>query len=198
VTPIGQVSGETGANWGSSLVYGGLGSVAYNWGKGSFIGVGVAAFQYLAQTEVFPYLVINWHISDRWRLSTPLQASPTGPGGLKLSYDITPQLEIGIAAAYRYNRFRLDRNGPLPNGIGQYSQLPVVANLCYTFPYVSVSVYGGVALNNSIWMENSNGDGIYRADQKPAPLVGFNITFGEEPTQFRAEPWQIRMYRGFF
>ena len=42
--PIGQFAGETGAKWGSSLVYGGVASVNYNWGKANFIGLGVGGF----------------------------------------------------------------------------------------------------------------------------------------------------------
>jgi hypothetical protein len=196
--PLGQFSGETGAKWGSSLVYGGIASINYTWGKANFIGVGVGVFENIADTEVFPYLNINWHISDRWRLSNPLESSPAGPGGLKLSYGLTPHWEIGIAGAYRFNRFRLDKNGSLPNGIGQYSQLPVVGNITYAYSLFSLTAYGGIAFNNKLWMENSNGNGIYRADQKPAPLVGVNLTIGVEPTQFRAQPWQINAFRTLF
>ena len=197
IVPSVQFAGETGANWGSSLVYGGIGSVTYNWGKANYIGLGVAGFQNLGETDIFPYINVNWHITDRWRLSNPLESSPNGPGGLKLSYGLTPHWEIGAAGAYRFYRFRLDRNGSLPNGIGQYSQLPLVGNLTYTKSLVSLTVYGGVALKNKIWLETSNYDGIYQAGQKPAPLVGFNVTIGMEPSQFRAQPWQIRQFASF-
>jgi hypothetical protein len=196
--PIGLFAGETGAKWGSSLVYGGVASINYTWGQANFIGVGVGVFQNIAETDAFPYLNVNWQITDRWRLSNPPQSSPTGPGGLQLSYGLTPHWEIGLAGAYRFNRFRLDKNGSLPNGIGQYSQMPLVGNITYTYSLVSLTAYGGIAFNNKLWMEDSGGHGIYRADQKPAPLVGANLTIGMEPTQFRAQPWQINAFRTFF
>jgi hypothetical protein len=194
--PLGQFSGENGAKWGSSLVYGGLGGVMYNWGLANFIGVGVGAFYNIAETDVFPYLALNWRLNDRWRLSNPALSSPAGPAGLMLSYGLTPHWEIGLAGSYRYNRFRLDKNGPLPNGVGQYSQWPLVASIRYSYSLLCVTAYGGVAFDNKIWMENSNGSGIYRADQKPAPLVGMSLSFGVQPTQFRAEPWQIYGLKG--
>jgi hypothetical protein len=79
-----------------------------------------------------------------------LQTSPGGPGGLKLSYSLTPHWEVGIAGAYRFERFRLDKNGPIPNGVGQYSRRPVVANISYTYSLLTVNVYGGISFNNRI------------------------------------------------
>lgn len=194
--PLGQFSGENGANWGSSLVYGGIGGVMYNWGLANFIGIGVGAFHNIAETDVFPYLAMNWRIDDRWRLSNPALSSPSGPAGLMLSYGLTPHWEIGLAGSYLYNRFRLDRNGPLPNGVGQYTQWPLVGSIRYSYSLWCVTAYGGVAFDNKIWMENSNGNGIYRVDQKPAPLLGINLSYGVQPTQFRAEPWQIYGFKG--
>jgi hypothetical protein len=192
VSPVTQYTGENGANWGSSIIYGGVGSISYNWGKASYINLGVAAFQWIGETDIFPYVDLNWHITESWRLSTTLQSSPVGPGGIKISYCFHPHWEFGITAGYRYNRFRLDKNGSLPNGVGQYSQIPVAAVITYTpHSLVNLNVFGGFAFNNKIWLETSDGSGIYKSNQRTAPLVGFNLTIGFEPSQFQATPWQI-------
>jgi hypothetical protein len=199
VAPAVQYFGENGANWGSAIAYGGLATINYNWGTANYINVGVAGFQWIGETDIFPYLDFNWHISKCWRLSTTLQSSPTGPGGIKLSYEFSPHWEVGIAGGYRFSRFRLDKNGSLPNGIGQYSQIPIVGVITYNpLPLLSVTVFGGFTCYNKIWMETSDGSGIYKANQRNAPIVGFNITGGIEPNQFRAMRWQINKLASWF
>jgi hypothetical protein len=199
VSPAVQYFGENGANWGSAIAYGGLATINYNWGVGNYINIGVAGFQWIAETDIFPYFDFNWHISKCWRLSTTLQSSPVGPGGVKLSYQVNPHWEIGIAGGYRFNRFRLDKHGSLPNGIGQYEQIPVVGVITYNpLPLLSINVFGGFTWYNKVWMETSNGDGIYKANQRNAPIVGFNITGGIEPNQFRAMRWQINKLAKWF
>ena len=171
-----QFSGETDARWSSSLVYGGVVSVAYGFGSRSFIGLGVGAFANIEKTSVFPFIAINWQITDRWRLSNPLQTSPAGPAGLELSYAIDRNWEIGLAGAYRVHRFRLDKNGPIPNGVGEYTRLPLVAKISYTYKPVTLNLYGGVSLRNRLWLGDPSGDGLYQTKADPAPLAGLNIT----------------------
>ncbi len=174
--PMAQFSGETGARWTRSLVYGGVTSVAYRFGRGSFVGLGVGAFSNLEKISVFPFLAINWRINDHWRLRNPLQTSPTGPAGLELSYIFNENWEIGLAGAYRVHRFRLDRSGPVPNGIGEYDRLPVVAKISYTYRPITCNLYGGVSLINKLWIKQPNGHDLYQTRHDPAPLVGANVT----------------------
>ncbi len=176
VVPMAQFSGETGARWSKSLVYGGVVSVAYGFGQGSFVGVGVGTFSNIEKVSVFPFLAINWRINDHWRLRNPLQTSPAGPAGLELSYILNDQWEFGLAGAYRVHRFRLDRSGPVPNGVGEYDRLPVVAKIAYTYRPITINLYGGVSLLNKLWVRQSNGDDLYQTRHDPAPLVGANIT----------------------
>lgn len=176
VVPMAQFSGETTARWSSSLVYGGVTSVAYRFGRGSFVGLGVGAFSNLEKISVFPFLAINWRINDRWRLSNPLQTSPAGPAGLELSYIFHKNWEVGLAGAYRVHRFRLDRRGPVPNGVGEYDRLPVVAKISYTYRPITFNLYGGVSLVNKLWIRQANGNDLYQTRHDPAPLAGANIT----------------------
>ena len=174
--PMAQFSGETNARWSSSLVYGGVVSVSYGFGSRSFIGLGVGAFSNIEKISVFPFVAVNWQITDRWRLQNPLQTSPAGPAGLELSYAIDKNWEIGIAGAYRYQRFRLNKNGPIPNGVGEYTRLPLVAKIAYTYNPFTFNLYGGVSLRNRLWLADPSGDGLYQTKHDPAALAGLNIT----------------------
>jgi hypothetical protein len=176
VVPTAQFSGETDARWSSSLVYGGVVSISYNFGRKSYIGIGLGTFANIEKTSIFPFLAVNWQITDRLRLSNPLQTSPAGPAGLELTYALTPEWEIGIITAYRVHRFRLDKDGPNPNGVGEYTRLPILAKISYTYQPVTFNLYGGLSVANKIWLGHPDGDGLYQTRLDPAPLLGLNIT----------------------
>ena len=106
-------------------------SAAHTFSKDLTLGVGAGVFRQIDQTKVFPYLLVNWNITDKLRLSNPLPAGPAGGAGLELSYAFNDRWTLGGGGAYRSYRFRLNENGPVANGIGQNSFVPVFARLSY-------------------------------------------------------------------
>jgi hypothetical protein len=101
------------------------------------LGVGAGVFRQIDQTKVFPYLLVNWNITDKLKLSNPLPAGPSGGAGLELSYAFNDRWTLGGGGAYRTYRFRLNENSPVANGIGQNSFVPVFARLSYAIDRTS-------------------------------------------------------------
>ena len=93
--------------------------------------MGAGVFRQIDKTKVFPYLLINWKITDRWAINNPLPAGPSGGAGLELSYALANKWRLSGGAAYRCYRFRLSESNYTPNGIGQNSFIPVFARLSY-------------------------------------------------------------------
>jgi len=177
VIPTIQFSGEFDARFGDSLVYGGGVAVRYVFGPRVVLGIGVAGYYYLEQARVFPFLVINLKLSDRLRITNPFRLGPAGPAGIILSYKINPKWEVGFGGAYRSYRFRLDYDGPIPNGIGQYNSFPLFVRLGYTLtPNCTVDLYGGLAIYNRLRVQDRDGDEIYESGQNVAPLIGASIS----------------------
>jgi len=177
VIPTGQFAGEFDARFGDSLVYGGGVAVRYTFGPRFRLGVGVAGYYYLEQARVFPFLVINLKLSDRIRITNPFRLGPAGPAGIILSYQLNPKWDIGVGGAYRSYRFRLDYNGPIPNGIGQYNSFPLFVRLGYTFtPNCTLGLYGGLSIYNHLRVEDRDGDELYDSGQNVSPLIGASIS----------------------
>lgn len=175
--PQGQFSGEFDARFGDALVYGGGAGVRYTFGPNARLGVGVAAYYYLEQARVFPFLIVNLNLTDRITLSNPFRLGPAGPAGLVVSYRLNRQWDVGVGGAIRSYRFRLDYNGPIPNGIGEYSSFPLFARLAYKpFPDVTVALYGGLSVYNRLRVEDRRGDELYESGQDVAPLIGGSIS----------------------
>lgn len=167
---------ENGANTGDSLVWGAMLSGTKRFEDGNRLGLGVGVFSQIEKTSVFPFLIVDWRLADRWRLINPLPSGPTGPAGLELDYRFDGGWTAGVGASYRSLRFRLSDNGPVSNGVGQESGVPVFLRVTRNFTdQIALHFYGGVVAGGKLRVENSSGDKLREEDFDPAPLFG--LTF---------------------
>lgn len=182
-TPIFQAAGEPGAAWSRALIYGGAGAVVYRFDKDRSIGIGIGTLYNIAEISVFPFVVLNWKLTDQLRLSTPFRASPAGPGGVELTYwpiKGNKDLRIGLGATYLSKRFRLSETNSIANGIGEYDTIPVFARVSYRLlPIVDVDLYGGASVFNYMQVYDHNGGRLFHSHQNVAPFIGigFSLNF---------------------
>ena len=167
---------ENGANTGDSLVWGATLSGAKRFEDGNRLGLGVGFFSQIEKTNAFPFVIVDWRLNDRWRLTNPLPTGPTGPAGLELDYRFDGGWTAGVGASYRVLRFRLSDTGPVSNGVGQQSGVPVFLRVSRNFTdQMALHFYGGVVAGGKLRVENSSGDKLREEDFDPAPLFG--LTF---------------------
>lgn len=176
LTPTVEYSGETGARFADALEYGVLVSGVKTMNSNLTLGIGVGVYQRIKEIKAFPVLIVNWRITDRWRLSNPLPAGPSGPAGLELSYTFGSGWEAGIGGAYRSRRFRLDSSGMVPGGLGEHSYLPILARVGRRLPYgLNLSLYAGATFNSQLRVEDQDGVRRYREDLDPSLLIGLSL-----------------------
>lgn len=156
--PTVEWSGESGTGTGGTATYGAVMSVARTFSKDLTLGVGAGVFRQIDETKVFPYLLVNWNITDKLRLGNSLPAGPAGGAGLELSYALTERWTLAGGGAYRSYRFRLNENSPVANGIGQNSFVPVFARLSYAFDRTSrVDLYAAATTAGRLSATDSEG-----------------------------------------
>lgn len=171
-----QYAGEEGASFGDSLMYGGNVRAVYRVNPNLMIGFGAGVFNMIQETRVFPSLYLSWKINDRLRLGNSSHLGPAGPAGLELSYRIDKDWDMAIGAGRRYSRFRLDKNGATPGGIGENSSWPVFARIGWKFrPEFTLDFYGGMAFNGKLTLQDSGGNDINSVSYNTAPILGFNL-----------------------
>jgi hypothetical protein len=176
ISPTLEYSGESGAEVSDALEYGALLSLVKPVRDGLTLGFGFGVYERIEETSLFPVLIVNWRINERLRLSNPAPAGPTGPAGLELSYALGSGWELGIGGAYRSNRFRLDRDGAFPSGVGEYRRVPVLARIGRRLSDgLSLSLYAGVSLNSQLRVEDAKGRGLYAEDLDPAVTFGLSL-----------------------
>mgnify|MGYP001826064232 CR=1 FL=1 len=169
---------ERGASRSEGQTYGVFGGAAWKVSDSLTIGPALGAFTQVEDESLrfFPALLVDWDISDKWNLSTGTGLGATQGPGLTLSYATSDKLKFGISARYENIRFRLNDQGPAPNGVGQDRSLPVVFSVDYEpFPRSSISAFVGAEFNGQLRLEDSQGNRIETRDYDPAPLVGAAI-----------------------
>jgi hypothetical protein len=167
---------ENGANAGDSLIWGATLSGVRQFEGGNRLGLGAGVYSRIEKTSAFPFLIVDWRFNERWRLVNPLPSGPTGPAGLELDYRFDGDWTGGIGAAYRSLRFRLSDSGPVRNGIGEESGVPVFVRVTRGLGNeMALHFYGGVVAGGKLRVENSSGDRVREENFDPAPLFG--LTF---------------------
>ncbi len=174
--PVVQYAGEQGADFNDALLYGGVAGAVYRPNRNFMIGFGPGVFYRLEETRFFPAFIFAWKITDRLRLGNSFKTSPAGPAGLELAYALDRNWEAAISGGYRSYRFRLDRNGPVPSGIGQTDSWPAVVRVSRMFGPLRADLYGGAAFGGRLRLENRSGREIDEVSYSTAPLAGFALS----------------------
>ncbi|MFO7542423.1 MAG: DUF6268 family outer membrane beta-barrel protein [Thiobacillus sp.] len=164
---------ENGADAGDAFTWGGIVSATKHFDNGNRLGFGMGVFDRIEETSVFPFLLVDWRISDRWRLVNPLPAGPTGPAGLELEYRLDSSWNVGLGAAWRNARFRLSNDGPVPNGIGEERGVPVFLRATHALgEQRTLSLYAGLVTAGQLRVEDSSGNELSQVDFDTAPFFG--------------------------
>lgn len=175
--PTVQYSGESGAKFGDAIIWGALASASKSFSKDLTLGLGVAGFSRIEKTSFFPFIIVNWRITENLRLANPFAAGPAGPAGLELVYDLGGGWETGVGAAYRSFRFRNSEDAPTPNSIGEARMIPVFARIAKNLtPTMQLELMAGATIGNQLKLYDQGGDRLVAENQDAAPFVALTFS----------------------
>jgi hypothetical protein len=167
---------ENGAKADKALTWGGIVSATKRFDDGNRLGFGMGGFEGIEKTSIFPFLLVDWRINDRWRLMNPLPAGPTGPAGLEIEYRFDGGWNVGLGAAWRSTRFRLSKDGAVPNGIGEERGVPLFLRATQASGELkSLNLYAGIVTNGQFRVADSSGNEMRKVDFNATPIFG--VTF---------------------
>jgi hypothetical protein len=173
IAPNLRLARGDGADWSETGQLGLIASYGFRASSTLTFGFGFGIFSGLEETSGFPVFLINWQISDAWRLGNSFTAGPSGPAGLEIAYTPAPGWEVGFGGGWRSDRFRLDEDGPNPNGIGEVQALPIYLRVSWEVnESVSMGLYGGIYLNGEVTTEADGGSELATDDLDSAPFFG--------------------------
>lgn len=177
-----RYSGESGAEFGDSLSYGGYIGAIYSFGRKFIIGGGIFLTSRIEDDlRVFPIILLRWQIDDKFLLSNldPGVRAGFGPG-VKLQYNFSDNFNTSINAAYQSDRFRLDNDGIAPEGVGEISSLPLWVSTSYKIrKNILFELFSGAAFFGELELDDEDGDNIDKEDFDPSFFMGggFRVNF---------------------
>lgn len=176
VIPAIESSGEQGVAIGNSLTYGAIVNASKQLTPSLNLGLGTGVFRQIDTNRVFPFLVIDWKISDRWNLNNPFPGGPAGGAGLELTYAFTPQFKVSGGAAYRSYRFRLNSSSAYADGVGQNKYIPIFAKFSYAFDRTTLLDFYTIAnVGGSVSAIDPSGSTVLSTSYKTAPAIAINL-----------------------
>lgn len=179
--PSVRSSGESGANFDETITGGVLAGFAYRFGDKLTLGPGIGFFSQLEESvTVIPILIINWNITETISLETGRGLGATLGPGLTLNYHPNKVWNFAIGGRYEKLRFRLDKDGPIPSGVGEDQSFPLFASCTYSLsPKTQISLVGGVELGGELIVEDDDGRSVKEESSDPGGFLGltFNIRF---------------------
>jgi hypothetical protein len=175
--PSVRETAEDGASLSDGRTWGVFGALFWDVSDTLTIGPGIGVFTQLEQDRsVFPFLAIDWAITDRWRLSTGQGVGATQGPGLTLSYAVTDALRVGLAGRIESVEFRLDDTGTGRDGVGSQDGYPLVATVGWQpNPGTSVSAFAGMEYGGELTVRDSQGRLLSRTDYDSVPVVGGQV-----------------------
>ena len=172
-------TGESSAEFEDTVTGGAIAGFAYRFGDRLTIGPGLGVLSQLEESvSVFPFLVIDWQITDRLSLETGRGLAATQGPGLTLTYRPDEHWSFGVGGRYEKLRFRLDEAGDIPGGIGEETSIPLFFSCSYDFTRkVRLSFVGGVEAGAELQVEDAEGNTIAEESADPSFFGGmtFNI-----------------------
>lgn len=178
VIPAVDFSSESGAGGGDSFSYGMNAGLVRFLARDKMIGGGVAIWQRLDGFQAFPYLVIDWKLSEHWKLVNPFAASVVGPAGLEAVWSPKPGFEMGFGATWREYEWRLADDNPVaPGGILVDSTIPVYLRAETEFTEsASLSFYLGVGLGGEFEFLDADENTVSTEEHSLMPIVGLTYS----------------------
>ncbi|MGB0993625.1 MAG: DUF6268 family outer membrane beta-barrel protein [Akkermansiaceae bacterium] len=165
---------ESGASVNDGVTGGLLMAASYRVSDRLTIGPGIVVSSQLEDSlNVFPIIMFKWKITEGLVLQTGSGNAGVSGASLSLDWKANDQWSFSLGARYEKLRFRLDDNGPVPDGVGEEKGLPVYLAATYHFSKDNaLTLYGGMKFAGSLVIENSSGNKLADSDYDRAAVFG--------------------------
>ncbi|MEO8344951.1 MAG: hypothetical protein ABI607_04575 [Betaproteobacteria bacterium] len=167
---------ERGASTSDALEYGAVVTAAKIFSPRLTLGLGAAVFHQIYQTKAFPFPVIDWQIDEHWKITNPFEAGPAGGAGVEVVYAFNDRWELAGGGSYRSYVFRLSKDGPVGNGIGENNFVPVFLRATYNAARgTRLDFYVAALTGGKLTVKNALGNDLTNDSYKTAPALGMTL-----------------------
>jgi hypothetical protein len=172
--PVAQFAREAGTDWNDGFTAGGVVGMSYKFSSDFSLGGGaVITSQIEDNVRVAPFIIISWDVNDDFKVVSQAGERGSGVRGTEVVYNPEGAWEFAFGGSYQFSRFRLDDDGPAPDGVGEEETLPLwLRASCNLGPQLRVDGLFGVNTSGYARLEDDEGGLIEERDYDPALFFG--------------------------
>jgi len=169
---------ESGTSWDEGVPASGILAMSYRVSDDLKVGGGLGVSSQIEDdVSVFPFLLLDWQITETLALATRGAGRAVDGPQAVLSWQADPMWSLGLGAGHETLRFRLDDSGVAPGGVGEEEAYPVFASLTYGKERggFQAFVFGGYKLAGELTLEDRNGVFVAGSDYENSPFLGGGV-----------------------
>lgn len=173
-----EFSAEEGADRSESINYGFTAFAAHQFSPDLMLGLGVGAWDGPIDNKVFPFLVVNWKMTDSLTLKNPNVAGPAGPAGLELAWNVAPKWTLSAGGTWREVEIRLSDTNPIAShGTVENRTVPLFVSADYAVSSnTSLKFYAGAAMNGQFIINDNNGNEVSKEKYSTMPFLALTLS----------------------
>jgi len=163
-------SGESGADFGDSIVGGGFGLASYDISPTLRLGAGLNVVTRLeGGVFFFPIPVVEWDITETLQLGTTER-------GFGLTYFLDASWSLGVQVGFLRREYRLAESNAISGGSFTDWRVPVTLAATYSpSPKTVITARVGSEVLGEMEFNDRNGNELASRDLSPTLLVGFDL-----------------------
>lgn len=167
------VAADDGAHLGDSLVGTVFGGVSYAFSQDFRVAVGaIVATQIEDNITVLPLLNLDWQINKRTKVSNDRKP------GLVFNYALDDSWTVRVGGQYEFRDFRLDRDGPIPNGVARDRRAPFFVGIRYApTKQIDIDVSAGAYFFQTLRVDDSGGNRLKEVDADATPFLRIGLAY---------------------
>ena len=178
VSPSLEWASDAGADPDESLLYGAVVNVAKVFTPNLTLGGGVSVSRQFYSVKASPFAIVNWKLTDRWRVANAPSAGPLGGSGIELRWTLSPDWDLAGGGVIRSERFRLARDGSFPGQVGETSGMPVFARLSRKLgPLFRFDLHAGGVAMDRLRVKDSDGRELGSTQYPFATAIASTLSF---------------------
>ena len=176
VQPFVEWALETGVDLSDAMTYGGLASVVKVFSPKFTLGGGAKVQRMFYNVRTTPFFILNWKISERFRIANAFPASPAGGGGIEFRYTPTTAWEFGVGGVMRTDRYRLANPGPYPAHIAEVHNKPIFLRVSRNLGGgLRADLYGAGLIGGNIEITDGDGNHVVEDGYGTVPALAFSL-----------------------
>ncbi len=169
---------ENGAKSGDSIVWGGIVSGTKRFADGNRIGLGVGVYDRIEKTGVYPFLIVDWRLSDRWRIDQPAGRRSDRARRPRARLPARRRLDPRLRRRISQPALPPQRERPGAERRRRGTRVPLFLRATYAISgdQMALHLYAGAIVAGELRVDDSSGNRLRSDDFDPAPFFAATFT----------------------